>query len=304
MKTLNKGEIKVTLVISTKDRVSELTKCIDSCLHLKGVFEILVYDDGSLDETYYFIKNKYPAVSLYRGEKSIGLINARTKCASLAKGNILISIDDDCVFQDSNTILEILPFFSQDDIAVVTIPCIDVLVDPNKVTQEGVGDTQTVCYTTQFRGCAHAIRKDVFLKIDGYYDNLVRQEEETELGLRLWKQGYKIRVGNCTKPILHYHSIIRNENVISFYRSRNQFIVNYRLMPLVFFPVFSVKQLIQTCFHEILNKRGIYFFNGLTDAIKEIIKGKIKREALGYKDYLAYKRLRIKGKSIFYVEKN
>lgn len=301
MSTLSKEELKITIVISTKDRMSELARCLDSCFLLKGIFEILVYDDGSLDGTYAFVKENYPSVSLYRGEKSIGLINARTECASLANGNILISIDDDCVFQDSNTILEILPFYNQENIAVVTIPCIDFFVDPNKVTQEGVGGLETICYTTQFRGCAHAIRKDVFLKVGGYFNNLVRQEEETELGLRLWKEGYKIRVGNCSKPILHYHSVIRNENVISFYRSRNQFIVNYRLTPALFFPIVSLKQMIQTFFYEIRNKRAVYFFNGLKAAFKEIVKGRIKREALSYSDYLAYKQLRIKGKSIKYV---
>ena len=294
-------EFKVTIVISTKDRVNELQKCLDSCLLLTDVFEILVYDDGSIDNTFIFVKNNYPSVSLYRGNRSIGLINARTKCAFFAKGNILISIDDDCVFQNSSTISEILPFFNHSRVAVVTIPCIDVFINPNSITQEGVGGLETLCLTTQFRGCAHAIRRDVFLEMGGYYDNLIRQEEETDLSLRLWKEGYNIRIGNCSQPILHYHSSIRNENMISFYRSRNQFLVNYRLIPLALFPIFASKQLIQTFIHEVRNRRIRSFFKGLKSAIIEITTGKVKRQPIGYRDYLAYKKLRVKGKLIYHA---
>lgn len=295
----------VSIVISTKDRLSDLINCLNSCLLLNGIDEILVFDDGSKDNTYDFVKENYPSVSLFRSDESLGLINARIKCASLAKGNIIISVDDDCVFQDTETVNEIVQYFSLPNIAVVTIPCIDVYLNPEVITQCGLGKVEdSIFITTQFRGCAHAMKKDIFLSLGGYYSNLGRQEEETEYGLRLWKAGYIIRIGDCSCPILHYHSSIRNEKLISYFRSRNQFLVNYRLIPLLLLPIFGGKQLIQTFFYEFRNKRTFSFFQGLKDAWIEIVSGRVKRDALSYNSYLKYKYLRSKGRSIYNVENN
>jgi GT2 family glycosyltransferase len=284
----------VSIVITTKNRKSDLKKCLDTCFSQRNIDEVLVFDDGGNDGSYEFVIKNYPLVSVFRSETSLGLINARTKCASIAKGDIIISIDDDCIFQNETTLEEIIPFFSDPSIAAVTIPCIDVLIDPQKITQAGIGTVNDVYIRTQFRGCAHAIRKNVFLKLGGYYNNLFRQEEESEFGGRLWKHGYKIRVGICEYPILHYHSAVRNEKQISYYRARNQIIVNYRLVPLLLLPVVAFKQNIQTLIYDAKKGRLSSSLRGTINGLKQIICGKIKRDNMGLKAYLEYKEIRMK----------
>lgn len=284
----------VTIVITTKNRKSEISNCLTSCAKLNGVSEILVFDDGSSDDTYAFIKNEFPFVNLYRIDNSIGLINARTKCASLAKGDIIFSIDDDCVFDDTETIIEILKYFHNDRIAVVTIPVIDILKS-NEITQKGYDSIEDVFISPEFRGCAHAIRKDIFLKLNGYNNNLVRQEEEKELATRLYNQGYIIRVGNCSKPILHYHSVVRNHSQISFYRARNKFIINYLHTPALFLYPELLKQVVSLLIFEFKNRHLFSCIMGFKDAIKNIYQGKVVRNPIPISNYFFLKKLRVTG---------
>ena len=283
----------VSIVVTTKNRKEELSKCIDSCLLLNGVYEIFVFDDGSSDGTYDFVKLNYPTVSLYRTEESLGLINARTRCGNLAKGDVIVSIDDDCIFQGTDTILEIMKFFSHDKIVALTIPIVDVLVS-NEVSQKGIGKLNDIFVCSQFRGGAHAIKRDIFIELGGYYNKLIRQEEETEFGMKLYAAGYYIRIADCSHPIHHYHSTNRNPSLIAFYRSRNQFLVNYMHVPSLLLPITLFKQSLQTIIYEIKNKQLKACFSGYKNALKNIITGNIKRNPMQLSKYISYKKLRMK----------
>jgi len=288
-------QLTVSIVITSKDRKQELAKCLESCKNLSNVNEILVFDDGSSDNTFSFIKERFPFVNILRSEKSLGLINARTYCASLAKGNIIVSIDDDCVFVDENTVQEIVAYFNHPKIAVVTIPVIDVLKS-DKITQQGYGNLNNIYICPEFRGCAHALRKDVFIELGGYYNALIRQEEEKEFSNRLYSQGYIIRLGNCSKPILHYHSVIRNKSQIAFYRARNKFIVNYIYTPTVFLYFELFKQIFMLFLFEVTNGFILSCLKGCLSAIKQIKYEKIARHPLSREKYFFMKNLRLNGK--------
>lgn len=281
----------VSIVITTKNRKEDLGRCLDSCYGLKGVNEILVFDDGSTDGTSAFVKTKFPEVSLYRSEESLGLINARTKCASLAKSNLIVSIDDDCIFQGVDTIAEVVSYFNHPKVAAVTIPVINVFVS-DSIVQPGIGSIDDVYICAQFIGCAHALRKDIFLQMGGYYDNLIRQEEETDYCMRLYGNGYWVRIADCKKPILHYHSTSRNFYQISFYRARNQFILNYKNAPGLLFPFAVLKQAFSLVVFERKNGQIKACLAGFRDGFKSIVSGKVKRTPLSMKTYFFFKKLR------------
>lgn len=293
MAQLRSNLYRVSIVVTTKNRKADLEKCIKSCESLKNVSEILVFDDGSTDDTSAFVREMFPEVSLYRSEQSLGLINARTKCASLAKGDLIVSIDDDCVFQHEDAIAEIAGYFSHPKVAAVTIPIINVLIS-DAVVQQGMGSKEDFYITAQYMGGAHMIRKDVFLQMGGYYDNLIRQEEETDFCMRLYGKGYWVRIANCQKPILHYHSASRNLYLISFYRARNQFILNYKNAPLFLIPLAVLKQAFSLVLFERKNGQLKACLSGFKDGIKSIISGRIKRTPVSVKTYFFFKKLRSK----------
>lgn len=284
----------IGIVITTKNRKDELVKCLNSCISLNGLDEILVFDDGSNDGTYELVKNNFPTVKLYRTETSLGLINARTECSKLFGSEIIVSIDDDCVFDDIDTLIEIKNYFCSSRIAAVTIPVIDVLKSSN-ITQKGIGEIGDIYITSQYRGCGHAIRKSIFLELGGYRKDLVRQEEETDIAMRIYNMNYLIRVGNCKKPILHFHSTIRNEKVITFYQARNKIILAYAHTPIYLLIPSLLRIFFNMLAYAIEKKELVSGANGLWDAFKLIFTGKIQRTPQNFQVFVFYKKLRLNG---------
>ena len=282
-----------SIVITTKNRKEELSKAIASCIKLKGNSEILIFDDGSEDGTMEFVQNNFPTVRVHREEKSLGLINARTKAASIVTGEIIFSIDDDACFSNENTVMDILPYFDLPEIAAVSIPYIDVLKSP-EVKQPAMGTINETYLLPQYRGTAHALRKDIFLKLGGYRKNLIRQEEETDFGIRLFKEGYKIRVAK-SDPILHYESPKRNYNIIAFYAARNNFLLAWVYTPwLLLIPnlLILTSGLIR---YGIKNRTINSVFKGFLQGIKNFGNREVARDPLTFKQFLGYKRLRRAG---------
>ncbi len=287
------NNLKASIVITTKNRKEELKKAIDSCIMLNGNPEIFIFDDGSEDGTFQFVKSEYSNVKIHREKKSIGLIDARTKAASLVSGDIIFSIDDDACFSDVNCITNILAFFNHPRIAAVSIPYIDIFKS-NKIYQKGFGKNDDIYICSEFRGTAHALRKDIFLKLGGYRKNLERQAEELDYAIRLYRDGYIIRVGE-SKPILHYESPVRNFKVITFYAARNNLMIAWLYTPLIFIIPYITKLLIRLLYVG-FNRNCIFqIISGVLEVFRLITKGKIEREALSVKGFVEYKKLRRKG---------
>lgn len=282
-----------SIVITTKNRKSELAKCLDSCLIQKGNPEILVFDDGSDDDTTDFVIANYPTVRLHREETSLGLINARTKAASIATGDIIFSLDDDACFSDENTLLDVLKYFDREIVGAVAIPYIDVYKS-DAIRQEKIGTLDDVVIRSQYRGTAHALRRDLFLKLGGYRIDLVRQCEETDYCIRLYMNGYMVRQADA-KPILHYESPNRNHNTIAFYAARNNLLIGYVYSPLIFLPIYLVR----------INLYDYAYFRklqctadvtaGLKSFLKLILTGRIKRTPMSLERFLRYRLLRQRG---------
>ena len=284
-------DLKATIVITTKNRLADLKRCLKSCENLNGIFEILVFVDGSEDGSYEYVKENYPNFSLYRSEISMGLINARSHCAKLAMNDIIISVDDDCVFQDKNTIVDILKYFKLPKVGVVTIPVIDVN-NNNHLTQMPPNlNDYFLC--SGFRGCGYAMRKDIFLELGGFATNLVRQEEESDFSMNLYKHGYRIIAGVVNRPILHFHSTSnRNFKLISFYRSRNKLLTKIKYTPLIVLVPILFQQVVHLTFHSFKDNSFKSCFEGFIDVFRMIYRGEIETNRMPIKQFLFYTKLR------------
>lgn len=120
-------QLTATILITTKDRKEELKRAVESALRQKDVCEVLVFDDGSADGTRELITTHFPSVKFERADKSLGIIGARNRAMRLATGSVVITIDDDCVFQSVDTVRDTLNYFKDHRIGAVAIPHINVL---------------------------------------------------------------------------------------------------------------------------------------------------------------------------------
>lgn len=280
--------LKASIVITTKNRRDELAGAIESCLKQKGNPEIFIFDDGSEDGTFQFVKDNYPLVRIHREEISVGLINARTKAAHLVNGEIIFSIDDDAVFSDGNIITDILKDFNSPQIGVVAIPLVNIKFS-DEILQKAP-DINFTYVTAQYIGTAHAIRKDVFINLGGYSNFLVRQGEEMDFCMRLIDKGYYVKLGNSS-PINHYESPKRNKSHVKFYRARNNVLFVFQYVP----AVFLFFHLFINIFNLLRYSEG-YFNSGLKGVLAGVSdfmsKKEIPRTPVSIKTYFKFSKLK------------
>jgi len=207
----------VTVVITTRNRSTDLARALESTLNQDVSMEVLVIDDGSTDGTANMVRERFPSVRLERSDVSHGLIVQRNRAAHLATGEILVSIDDDAVFTSPHTVGQTVREFSDSRIGAVAIPFRNA--DREQVLQRAP-DPEQIWITDRFIGTAHALRRDVFLRCGGYRDFFVHQGEEGDFCLRMLNEGFFVRLGSAD-PIHHLESPRRSFDRMDFYGRRN-----------------------------------------------------------------------------------
>jgi glycosyltransferase involved in cell wall biosynthesis len=157
---------KFSIVITTKNRLEELKITLAKISYLldRDDLECLIYDDGSIDGTYEFVKTTYPKIQLLRNEKSKGLIHNRNVLLNTCKGAFAISLDDDAHFITQNPLEEIENYFNNhSNCAVIALRIfwgIEELLHTDSVeVSERV---------KSFVGCAHVWRMNHWRLIPNY----------------------------------------------------------------------------------------------------------------------------------------
>lgn len=223
-----------TILINSKDRKEELAVALESAQSQRGEIELLVVDDGSSDGTSDYIRERFPAARVLRLDTAHGVIQSRNYGVRNASAPIVVIVDDDCVFTDPGVVERIVAEFDDSPrIGAVASPYVDVRVAPDLVKQRAPGDG--VWVSCDFRGCAHALRRDVFLDIGGYESTFIRQGEETLYVRRMLDRGFVVRLGGA--PLIHHlESPKRNLAKINYYAYRNTVLTGWLATPLAALP--------------------------------------------------------------------
>jgi glycosyltransferase involved in cell wall biosynthesis len=227
-------EPEATVVVSTRDRRDDLLRLLPSLLAQTARCEILVVDDGSTDGTGEMVRSRFPEVRVERSDRSLGLIAQRNRGARLARGPIIVSVDDDAELPAPDTVARTLADFDHPRIGAVAIPCVDVTHGPEVVQR--APDREHRWVVPSYWGTAHAVRRDVFLSLGGYREEFERQCEELDYCLRQLGAGYVTRLGT-SEPMLHFESPRRNRAQIAFYDRRNNVLHGWRNVPMPYLPV-------------------------------------------------------------------
>ncbi len=220
---------RATVAISTKDRAGELAQAIESALRQTTPLEILVLDDGSTDGTAQLVRREFPRVRLLSFETSEGYIVRRNQSARLASSDILISIDDDCVFASPGTAEQALADFAHPRVGVVAIPFINVRRD--RIVRHAAPDRARIYVTASYGGGACAIRRDLFLRLGGYRAGFFHQAEEMDFSLRMLMSGYVVRAGTAD-AIHHLESPKRDLTRLFHFTARNNIRFAWHNVPL------------------------------------------------------------------------
>ncbi len=221
--------MEATVVITTKNRKEELRQALISCRTQTVSHEVLVIDDASTDGTAEMVKEEFPEVRLERDGTSRGYIVQRNRAAEMARGRAIFSIDDDAEFSDPGILEATLRDLDADPrIGAVAIP----YIEPDKANTECQRgpDSENIWLTDSYIGTAHVVRRDLFLKLGAYRENLIHQGEESDFCIRLLEAGYHVRLGNAP-PIIHHESPKRDFSRMDYYGARNSVLFGWQNAP-------------------------------------------------------------------------
>jgi glycosyltransferase involved in cell wall biosynthesis len=230
--------IKASIIITTKNRKEDLRVAVTSAINQSINPEVIIIDDGSTDGTDQMIQNEFPSVLFKHFQDSKGYIFRRNEGASIASGEVIISIDDDAEFSSPYVVDETLKGFSDLRIGAIAIPYIEPL--KANVLLQNAPEKEGIWLTDRFIGTAHAVRRDLFLKMGGYRNNLIHQGEEGDFCIRMLELGFYVKLGT-SDPIIHYESIKRSYERMDFYGCRNSILFLWQNIPWLFLPIYLVR---------------------------------------------------------------
>jgi GT2 family glycosyltransferase len=221
-------------VIPTRNRVEELRALIDSLLNQTVPLEILIMDDGKSENTRRMLIQEFPNVRHYQIDSGRGPAFQRNRGIELARSNFVFPVDDDTYFVSASTVEQTLSEFDHPRVGAVGIPFINARQD--EVIRQRAPDDMSVYAVHAFVGAAHAVRRDLFLKLGGYREHFYYMGEEGDLCLRMLSAGYVTRMGRAD-PIHHLESPSRDTALADHYGRRNDVLFVWHNVPMPFLPV-------------------------------------------------------------------
>jgi glycosyltransferase involved in cell wall biosynthesis len=181
---------RFSILITTKDRIEDLKFTLLKIGHLleRDDVELIVIDDGSNDGTFEYLKIHYPACQVLRNESPKGLIHNRNVLNQRAKGEFLISLDDDLHFLTHNPLDIIEQYFNENQqCAVISFR---IFWSKQETVNHFTAERATI--VNSFAGGAHSFRKSIWEKIPNYPEWYEFYGEETFASLQLFKKQFEI----------------------------------------------------------------------------------------------------------------
>lgn len=250
----------VSVVVISRNRRDELRRALRSVIDQTAQLEVIVVDDGSTDSTSEMVKAEFSAVRFHRTEQSLGYVTQRNSAARLATSSVILSLDDDALLSSPHVVEQTLAEFNSPRVGAVAIPCIDI--NGSRVLRQKAPDDKRIWVTDQYVGTAHAVRRDLFVGLGGYRENLIHQGEEADFCLRMFNAGYITRLGSAD-PIHHFESLKRDDRRMDFYGRRNDLLFAWHNVPMPYFPLHFFGTAINGLIYALRSRRLTQMVRGI-----------------------------------------
>lgn len=191
---------RIGIAITTKDRWADLAMTLDrlEAYGLAGT-ETIVMDDGSELPAPQSLMTRFSWVRFERSPFSLGYVVQRNRLATMLSTPLYLSLDDDS-FPIHGELVKAGEWLEERPDAVgLAFPILETGNEAEILALLSVPP-----YPVRlFVGCAHLLKRELFLKLGGYWEFLHYYCEEPEFTIRAWKQSY------C---IYHYPSVTIKHN--------------------------------------------------------------------------------------------
>jgi len=212
--------MSLSIAIATHNRREDLKTTLAELARLRPApHEILICADACSDGTEDFLRDAHPDCRVIVNSTSQGSIGSREALFHCAKGDLILSLDDDSYPVESDFIARIVEIFEAvPELAVATFPQFSDEY-PETLNQTDFGPSLRV---GSFTSSAAVIRRKVFLELGGYPAFFHHCYEEPDFALRCIAAGYQVRLETSLHVRHRYSGIERNEMRTHHYQARNE----------------------------------------------------------------------------------
>lgn len=198
--------MKISVCVHNKDRADVLARCLDSVLAQEHrPLEAVILDAGSTDDSLAVIeewRGRALAAGLEVVVRSVpmaGVPASRNMAAAAASGELLVFIDNDAEFAESQALSRTARAFAGDPkLGVLSFRILrgfsDEIDPASWVFRRPVlrwRDTEFATFT--FAGTGFCVRAEPYARAGGFWERIGYAREEEELGLALIDMGYSLR---------------------------------------------------------------------------------------------------------------
>ena len=187
-------------------------------------------DDASSDGTEDMVKVEFPEVFYERVETPRGPTGARNAAARHARGEFLLTLDDDCELVSPNTVAQTLALFDDAKIGAVTVPFINVHHENSRILSCASSPSAREAAFDWWGGMI-LFRLAAYRAASGYDERLFMHFEESEFTFRLMGAGWVVRLG-FADPIHHHESPVRSRSRLNHLGPCNRLLADYFNGPL------------------------------------------------------------------------
>jgi GT2 family glycosyltransferase len=223
---------QASVVIVTRNRREDAVRAVASAVAQHGEVEVIVVDDASTDGTAEEISGRFPQARVVPSPSQQGYLRQRNAAAGIARGRVIVSIDDDAAFESPSTVMQTIADFDHPRIGAVAIPYVDPRED--RVHQQAPPGDE-IYVSAVFIGTAYAVRRDLFLTLGGFRPSLDAYWEEADFAIRLLAAGFVIRLGRAD-PLKHHESSSRDFARREYLSRRNGLLVAGLTVPAASLP--------------------------------------------------------------------
>ncbi|MFP4522352.1 MAG: glycosyltransferase [Fibrobacterota bacterium] len=212
---------ELSVIILNHNEKEAVLKSLSSFVPVCGGAEFIVFDNGSGDGSAKEIKRRYPEVKVIESPENLGISVARNRAVNEAGGSFILSLDSDTEYLsgDINGAVSYLKHNSGIGIAGFRlfgtdgavqsscrrfpsfyIPVLSRIAPLRRIKslrQKFERHLMTDFDHTVIRdvdyvlGACQFFKKDVFLEVGGYDENIFFGPEDIDLALRLRKKGFR-----------------------------------------------------------------------------------------------------------------
>jgi glycosyltransferase involved in cell wall biosynthesis len=185
-----KTQYSFSILITTKNRLNDLAFTLDKIKYLleENRVTCVVFDDGSSDGTFEYVKENFPNIQLQKNKVSKGYIFCRNKMLNETLADYAISLDDDAHFVTENPLKFIQKHFEENTkCGLLALRIFWGLEEPVSKSSNEIP-----ILVQGFVGCAHVWQMKAWRDIPHYPEWFVFYGEENFASYQLFKKNWEI----------------------------------------------------------------------------------------------------------------